>query len=143
MEHLAILKKQWKLVDKITSGRKTIESRWYMSKRIPWGKVNKGDVIYFKESGEPVTIKAKVERVEEYILTPEKVEQIFISSGDKIGIEENQIGEFINRFKNKKYCILVYFEQPKRIVPFNINKEGYGIMAAWITVSDIDKIKLL
>ena len=62
MDHVAIMKKSWKLTEKILSGEKKIESRWYKSKYPPWGKIKKGDIIYFKDSGEPVSIKAKVEK---------------------------------------------------------------------------------
>ena len=57
------MKKSWGLIGKIISGEKKIESRWYKSKRSPWGKIEKGDTVYFKDSGEPVSIKAKVKKV--------------------------------------------------------------------------------
>ena len=30
----------------------------------------------------------------------------------------------------------------KEINPFNINKKGYGLMSAWISVDDINKLKI-
>lgn len=63
MEHLAIMKKSWKLTEKILSGEKKIESRWYKSKRVPFGRISAGETVYFKDGGEPVTIKAEVEKV--------------------------------------------------------------------------------
>ncbi|MDO8559127.1 MAG: hypothetical protein Q7R84_02240 [bacterium] len=39
MEHLAIMKKSWGLTEKILSGQKKIESRWYLSKRSPWDTI--------------------------------------------------------------------------------------------------------
>ena len=36
MEHLAIMKKEWKLTEKIITGEKRIESRWYKDKYPPW-----------------------------------------------------------------------------------------------------------
>ena len=63
MDHVAIVRKSWKLTDKILSGQKTIESRWYASRRAPWNRIRAGETVYFKNSGEPVTIKADVEKV--------------------------------------------------------------------------------
>ena len=73
MEHVAIMKKSWGLIGKIISGEKKIESRWYKSRRSPWGKIKQGDEVYFKDSGEPVSIKAKVAKVISFAdLTPKK-----------------------------------------------------------------------
>ncbi|MEI7477466.1 MAG: hypothetical protein WCJ81_02865 [bacterium] len=40
MDHVAIMKKSRKLIPKIVSGEKTIESRWYQTKRAPWNTVH-------------------------------------------------------------------------------------------------------
>ena len=56
MEHLAILSKHSRLLAKILSREKTIESRWYKFKKTPYKNIAIGDTIYFKESGEPVTL---------------------------------------------------------------------------------------
>lgn len=52
MHHVAIMKPSWKLIPKILSGEKTIESRWYQTRRAPWNGIAAGDVVYFKDSGE-------------------------------------------------------------------------------------------
>ena len=62
MHHLAILDKKRKLMDKIISGEKSIESRWYKLKKTQWGMIQIGDTIYFKDSGDPVTVQATVEK---------------------------------------------------------------------------------
>ena len=46
MHHLAILDKKRKLLSKILSGEKNIESRWYTQKRAPWDKIKVGDTIF-------------------------------------------------------------------------------------------------
>ncbi|MDP3918408.1 MAG: hypothetical protein Q8Q35_00695, partial [Nanoarchaeota archaeon] len=63
MDHLAIMNKSWKLIPKILNRDKTIESRWYKNKVTPWNNIQKGDTVYFKDSGEPVTAKAEVSKV--------------------------------------------------------------------------------
>jgi ASC-1-like (ASCH) protein len=74
MEHLAIMKRSWNLTSKILSGKKKVESRWYKTKHPPWDLIKSGDVVYFKDSGEPVTIKAEVEKVRQFSdLSPAKV----------------------------------------------------------------------
>jgi len=142
MEHIAIMKKSWGLTDKILSGQKKIESRWYFKKYKPWDNIKKGETIYFKDSGESVRIKAKVNKVIQFAdLTSKRVKNILDKYGKDDGIEQEQIPEFFNRFKNKKYCILIFLKNPTKVKPFEIDKTGFGLMSAWITIDKISKIK--
>ena len=142
MYHIAIMRKSWKLTEKILSGKKKIESRWYMNRSAPWNKIHAGEKIFFKDSGEPVSIKAEVEKVLQFEnLTPEKVGKILREYGAPDGICIEDIPKFYDRFKNKKYCMLIFLKNPKAIEPFEINKKGFGIMSAWICVGDVGEIK--
>lgn len=142
MEHLAIMKKSWGLTDKILDGRKKIESRWYSVKYKPWDCIKAGETVYFKDSGEPVRIKAEVEKVMQFAgLTPGKVKDILDKYGKDDGIEREDIPEFFKKFRNKKYAMLVFLKNPRAIESFQIDKAGFGAMAAWITTDNISKIK--
>ncbi len=139
MEHLAILKKSWGLLQKILSGEKKIESRWYANKYAPWDKIKKGEIVYFKDSGDAVSVRAYVSDVLQFNLTPLKVKEIIDKYGDDICIPD--FPKFTKMFKDKKYCILVFLKNPVAIEPFDIDKSGYGMMSAWITVDSIDKLR--
>ena len=77
MDHVAIMKNDWGLLPKILNGQKTIESRWYQTRRAPWNKVSAGDLIYFKNSGEKIIACAKVNKVLQFEnLDREKVNDI-------------------------------------------------------------------
>ncbi|MEK7542940.1 MAG: hypothetical protein AAB503_01370 [Patescibacteria group bacterium] len=142
MEHLAIMKKSWGLTGKILNGRKKIESRWYSVKCKPWDRIREGETVYFKDSGEPVRIKAEVSKIMQFAnLTKGKVKEILDEYSKDDGIEQEKIPEFFERFKDKKYCMLIFLKNPQEIKPFNINKTGFGAMSAWITIDDISKIK--
>ena len=62
MDHLAIMKNNG-FLEKIESGEKAIESRWYKSQKTPYDIIKMGDQIYFKRSGKDVTLTSKVSRV--------------------------------------------------------------------------------
>lgn len=142
MYHLAIMRKSWGLLPKILTGEKTIESRWYKNKYSPWDKIKKGDIIYFKNSGEPVTIKTKVSKIIQYPdLTSPKAKQILQKYGARDGLDIDEIDKYYQMFKDKNYCLLVFLRNPQKIKPFNIDKSGFGAMSAWITVNDINQIK--
>lgn len=143
MDHVAIMKKSWKLLDKIISGEKRIESRWYRMRVAPWNKIKAGDKIYFKDGGEPVTVRADVEKVVQYEgYSERKVEEIIKEYGGVGGIcFYDSPKEVFKWAKERKYCILMFLKNPERITPFEIDKTGYGNGCAWITVEDIKRIK--
>jgi len=132
MDHVAIMRKSWGLLPKILSGEKTIESRWYKNKSAPWGKIKTGDTIYFKNTGEPVTVKVKVKGVKQIEnLNPVMVREILEKYGKEGGIDDIQ--KYNEMFKDKKYCLLIFLDKPGKIKPFEINKKGFGAMAAWMS----------
>ena len=140
MDHVAVMKKSWGLTEKILSGEKKIESRWYMARCAPWDRIKAGDAVFFKNSGEPVTIKTIVSKILQFSdLNPKKVKEILEKYGKDIGIFE-WVG--MADFLQKKYCLLIFLKNPVKIKPFEINKKGFGMMSAWITVDSINKIKI-
>ena len=142
MDHVAIMRKSWGLSPKIISGKKKIESRWYKSKYAPWDKIKKGETVYFKDSGCPVTIKTKVDNVLQFSdLNPKRVKEILNEYGKPDGLGIDDIPKFVELFKDKKYCIIVFLKNPEEIEPFNIDKSGFGAMCSWVSVGDIKKIK--
>ena len=143
MDHLAIMKKSWGLTEKILQGEKTVESRWYKQKRSPWDRIKVGDTIYFKDSGEPVSAKAKVIKVFQFDnLDFQKTERILSKYGKYLGISD-VMPEIKNYVLGKNYCIFIFFSNVEEIKPFEINKTGYGLMTAWISLENIDEIKIM
>jgi ASC-1-like (ASCH) protein len=143
MDHVAIMKKSWGLLPKVLSGEKKIESRWYLNKSVPWGKIAAGDKVYFKNSGEPVTVSSEVEKVRSYgDLTPDKVRELLMEYGLDDGIKPSELDSYYNLFKDKRYCLLVFLKDPQKTTPFNINKKGFGAMASWICIDDVEKVKV-
>jgi ASC-1-like (ASCH) protein len=143
MDHIAIMKKSWGLLSKILTGQKKIESRWYKAKVAPWNRIATGDTVYFKNSGEPITIKAEVEKVLEFEnYNHDQLKEIITTYGGegKICFRSSQ-EEVIEWAKEKRYAILVFLKNPEAIQPFHINKKGFGSACAWITIEDINTIK--
>jgi ASC-1-like (ASCH) protein len=111
MEHLAIMRKSWHLTEKILTGKKKIESRWYKTKYPPWDRIKAGETVYFKDSGEPVKIRAEVDKVIQLdSLDQEKVRKILDEYGSDDGIEREEISRFFEMFKDKLYCILIFLK---------------------------------
>ncbi|MFH1451320.1 MAG: ASCH domain-containing protein [bacterium] len=136
------MRKSWGLTEKIITGEKKIESRWYKVKHKPWDAIKQGENVFFKNSGEPVTVKAQVEKVIQYSdLTSDEVMEILEKYGKDDGIEREAIPSYYEMFKDKKYCIVIFLKDPMRVKPFAIDKSGFGAMSAWITVNNLARLK--
>lgn len=143
MDHLAVMEKNLDFIQKILDGRKTIESRWYKTKKAPWGKITKKDVVYFKNAGGLVNIKATVSSVIEFgDLTFPEIKKVLDKYWKELGISKEELPDFYERFGNKRYCILIFLEDSEKVTPFKINKEGFGAMTSWICTEDIKKLKV-
>ena len=135
------MKPSWKLLPRILDGEKTIESRWYLTRRAPWDKVGAGDAVYFKDSGKLIVAKASVSKVLQFEnLNPKSVKKLLEKYNNPLGIDNST--KLYKLIKGKKYCILMFLDHPLPIEPFYINKTGFGAMCAWICIDNISSIKL-
>jgi ASC-1-like (ASCH) protein len=122
MDHLAIMNPKRKLIPKILSGEKTIESRWYMMKVAPRDKIWTGDTVYFKDAGQMVTASATVAKVLQYdYYTDEDLHEILNTYADDIAFY-SPLDEVYLWAKSKHYCVLIFLKYPKKILPFAIDK---------------------
>lgn len=148
MDHVAILRKARiskgdNLLADILAGTKTIESRWYVNKISPWDKIVAGDTVYFKESGGPVTALATVSKVMQFSNLNEQSRVKIIRDYGKHIAPHFPLSEFESwaaRHSAKRYCILIFLRDVKKITPFNIDKTGFGNSAAWLAVGDIKRV---
>ena len=127
MKHIAILRQPF--FDMVLNGEKTIESRWSMNKIAPYKKVQVGDEILLKLTGQPVTATAKVKDVKYYELTLEIVEDIRIKYGKQIGTDKF---EDWKATLQKKYCTLISLEEVKTIEPIEVPRSNG---AGWIILN--------
>lgn len=73
--HIAILHQRY--LKLILNGTKTIESRISKSRHAPWGRINAGDLIHFKQSSGPFMAQALAVKVHSFDhLTPEKLQRL-------------------------------------------------------------------
>jgi len=136
------MQKELGSISDIISGHKTVESRWYLSRKAPWQKVKKGETIFFKYSGGPVLAKAEATKVIELEnLNPQNVRRVLKEYGAKGKLNIENLTYSYNVFKNKKYCILIFLKNPTKIHSFKIDKTGFGISSAWLCLPDINTIK--
>lgn len=90
------MNKSWDMIPRILKGTKKIESRWEKNKCAPWGKIKRGENIYFKNAGEPIIARAKVDKLIEFEnLSKKDVREILKKYGGKDGIDEPDLGKIV------------------------------------------------
>jgi ASC-1-like (ASCH) protein len=139
MHHVAIMNPKWRLIPKILSGEKTIESRWYQTRRAPWDRIAAGDTVWFKDAAKPVTAKASVSEVMQFAFADVRdVEEVLERHWRDIGFASADVSRFPML---PQYAVLVRLADPQPVPPFSIDKRGFGNANAWLTVPDIARIQ--
>ncbi len=123
---------------RVATGEKVIESRWCRYKRPPWNKIHVGDRVYFKNSGQAVSLLATVAKVEQYgDLDARQIAGLVEKNAKALGIYPHEIPAFIDSQKTKRFAIFVSLQSIQTVEPFLIDKTGFGAMSAWITVENV------
>lgn len=142
MHHVAILNPKWNMLDKLYNKSKYIESRWLKIKSRPWNSVNIYDTIYFKNSLQKITLKAEVKDVMQIDLSDNSFDNIYQKYWHEIGIEQKDYEYFYKTLRDKNYCILIFLQNIRKVKPFDIDKKGFGSQSSWISIDDIELIKI-
>ncbi len=70
-------------------------------------------------------------------LNLEKIEELLEKYGSEIGVSK----AYAKELQGKNFCALIFINEVQKVQPFEIDKKGYGLMAAWITVENINFIR--
>ena len=133
--HLAILKKPY--LDAILSGRKTIESRLYLTNQKWLSQVNAGDKIFLKVSSGPVIATAIVDKVKYYEnLTAERILEMQKQYNQQILGDEQHW-----QAKMRSRCgILVWLKDVRPVSHRSIKKFDWR---AWVVLTPKENFGLL
>ncbi|HAQ37694.1 MAG TPA: hypothetical protein DCX89_02120 [Saprospirales bacterium] len=141
MDNVVYLDYKAKELDNLKSGQKTMIIRGAMGRKLPYGRVNKSDVLYFIENKGDGLVKGKA--VVDNVFNSEKLTK---EQSVEI-VEQNQEQLQLNtglkkRFAGKRYLVLITIKNFEEIEAFNIDRSEYGNMDDWLPVENIDKVKI-
>ena len=140
MDHVAIMEKTGTILEWVIARDKTVETRWTIHRKTPYNNIHAGDTIYFKNAGKPVIAKARVKDALFFSgLDRDLIQDILSKYGRQAKMSFREDYESV---KDKNYCTLVFLQDVVRVSQFSIDKRGFGIGSAWITLPDIKKIQM-
>ena len=141
MDHIVYLDYKAKELDNLISGEKTMIIRGATGRKLPYGRVFKGDMLYFIENKGDGLVKAKA-RVKDVFnseqLTKKESEELVNQNQNKLFLDSG----LIKRFCGKRYIVLITIESFQKLDPFRIDRSEYGNMDDWLPVEDINKVKI-
>jgi hypothetical protein len=141
IDHIVYLDASAKELDLLLSGQKTMIIRGATGRKIPYGRVNQDDILYFINNNAEglILAKARVKSVfnSEKMTEAESVRLVEKHQG-KLQLSKKQQA----RWGGKRYLVLIEVSNVKRVEPFQIDKSDYGNMDDWLPVVQIERVKL-
>ena len=140
MDHVVYLDAKAKELENLKSGNKSMIIRRAMGRKMPYGRVNSSDTLYFIENRGDGLVKGKAKVAEVFNsdkLPKEKSMELVEKHQDRLLLNE----VLKKRFGGKRYLVLITikdFEEPE---PFTIDRSEYGNMDDWLPVEEIAKVK--
>jgi len=141
MDHIVYLDFKAKELENIENGKKSMIIRGAMGRKLPYGRVNKDDILFFIENKGDGLVKGKA--IVEHVfnsdkLTKEQSIEIVEEKQDKLLLNP----QLIKRFSGKRYLVLITIKDFENTGPFKIDRSEYGNMDDWLPVGNIEKIKI-
>ncbi|HUX57487.1 MAG TPA: hypothetical protein VMV77_10965 [Bacteroidales bacterium] len=141
MDHIVCLDTKTKELENLVNGNKSMIIRGAAGRKLPHGRVNEGDVLYFINNNGDGEVKAR--GVVSSVLNSDQlsVEESFetiIRHQDKLQLPDKQF----EKLAGKRYLVLIGLNDIEEIEPFRIDRSILINMDGWITIDKIEKVAL-
>jgi len=141
MDHVVYLDAKAKELEILLSGKKTMIVRGATGRKLPYGRVSSGDVLYFINNNAEGVVKAKAKA--KRVINSDRMskeESVALVEGyqDKLQLTVKQF----KRWAGKRYIVLIEVEEVEQLAPFPIDKSEYGNMDDWLPVEDIESVRV-
>ena len=140
MDHVVYVDSKARELEKLLAGEKTMIVRGATGRKLPYGRVEPGDCLFFIENnGEGIVrASATVNTVfNSDKLSEEQSAALLKRSQPKLKLTPEQT----KRWSGKRYLVLIEVMQVQAIDPFAIDRSAYGNMDDWLLVENIANVR--
>lgn len=140
MDHVVYLDSQAKELENLLSDRKTMLIRGATGRKMPHGRVNTGDVLYFINNNAEGAVCARcvvTNALHSEKLSEDESHALIQQNQPKLQLTDKQFG----RWAGKRYLVLVEVSGVEPVIPFAIDKSNYGNMDDWLPVEKIETVR--
>ncbi len=142
MDHIVYLNSKSGELKNLIAGNKSMIIRGAEGRKLPYGRVGKGDTLYFINNNGEGKIKAKgtVSSVlNSGKLTVEESFETIIRNQDRLQLPDNHF----EKIAGKKYLVLIGVSDIQEITPFSFDKTDFMNTDDWIPVENINEYILI
>jgi hypothetical protein len=138
MDHVVYLDAKAKELENLVKGNKSMIIRGAAGRKIPHGRVNEGDILYFISNNGEGEVKAR--GVVSSVMSSDKlsVEESFetiIRHQDRLQLPDKQF----EKLAGKRYLTLIGLDDIHEVVPFSIDRSNFSNMDDWLPVGRIEE----
>jgi len=140
MDHVVYLDAKANDLEKLFNGTKTMIIRGATGRKLPYGRVTTGDILYFINNNAEGVVKAK--GIVASVFNSDKMsaeESIaFVKKHqDKLQLSDSQF----HKWAGKRYIVLIGLKNIESEPSFTIDKGNYGNMDDWLPVEKIETVR--
>ena len=135
MKHVVYLDSNANELDLLLSGKKSKILRGAMSKKLPHGKVQVGDILYFKESRGADCIRASgevVEVIDSGAITREESFQLIDQFRFDLMLTVGQM----KKYAGKRYLTIIHIKNVKHEYGLNFKEAEVEPVNGWVVLSN-------
>lgn len=141
MDHVVYTDAKSQELEKLIKGEKTMIIRGATGRKLPYGRVNIGDILYLINNNGEGIVKAKCQV--KSVFNSEKMD---LETSKKL-VDSNALALNLSpaqykKWAGKRFLTLIEIESVKEIAEFKIDKSEFGNMDDWLLVEDINAVKV-
>jgi hypothetical protein len=141
VDHVVYVDKDAKELEKLIQGTKAMIVRGSSVGRVPYGRVNPGDVLYLIGSGDYadrlVCARATVVDVlNADTLAGSPATELLQAHQHQLQLTRKEMA----RWTRKRYLVLITVADVTPVPPFSIDRSNYGSTDDWLPVGDIERV---
>ena len=140
MDHIVYLDAQAKEQESLLSGRKTMILRGATGRKLPHGRVDIGDMLYFINNNAEGMARAKAKVKSAFHsekMNEDESRALVMKNQPQLRLTEKQM----KRWAGKRYLVLIEVSDVKEIQPFAIEKSKYSNMDDQLLVEKIESVR--
>jgi len=140
MDHVVYLDARSDEFEKLSDGSKKMIIRGATGRKLPYGRVGSGDVLYFINNNAEGVVKGKALVSSVYNsdrMNPEESTALVNAHQKQLFLSEKQF----RKWAGKRYLVLIEIKDFEEIDGFSIDKSQYGNMDDWLPVGNIESVK--
>lgn len=139
MDHVVYVDAKSKELEKLIDGTKSMIIRGAAGRKLPYGRVDSGDILYFIRNNGEGLVQAKA--VVKSVFNSDKMEKntsilLVENNQEKLQLDSTQF----KKWAGKRYLVLIEVESFEEVKSFKIDRSNYGNMDDWLPVNKISNV---